>query len=433
MTSRWQADTGIWLNCPCSFQNDDFTDRFYPSAVSTLEAAVADPQTADSPGAAPVFAALVTLYDERAEKSDGGARQLYTQLAADAAIRGMAGGHANSEMRELAKAALAKALALAESRGDAKSAQEYQAQLRAFELGADGVSEDDVERTPVQDQARLAVQRRDYPQARRLLTELMGPPGAPPPPRISALQIEVFTEPGMRRLRIACSDGEEPGSAEALLASVYEALIEQHGDRVHLAEDGLHLIIPFSSSAGLMQAQDALASSLSGPPELALVRDVLQPSELFLVEAAEPLRVTETYVERISLRPSVEAWEAMSARLDRAADQAAALDQEMGNLVASMLRHDAGAWRQLRASSSVIYRARLSSEGETMREWSASPGAERSFRATAGEWREDRIKLALAGAGAGAVVLAGTATGAAMLFARLARRLRDGTKARAEG
>jgi hypothetical protein len=105
----------------------------------------------------------------------------------------------------------------------------------------------------------------------------------------------------------------------------------------------------------------------------------------------------------------------------------------MGNLVASVLRHDADAWRQLSASSSVIYKARLSSEGETMREWSASPGAERSFRATAEAWREDRIKLALAGAGAGAVVLAGTATGAAMLFARLARRLRDGTKARAEG
>jgi hypothetical protein len=151
----------------------------------------------------------------------------------------------------------------------------------------------------------------------------MGPPGAPPPPRISAMEIDVFTEPGMRRLRIACSDGEEPGSAEALLASVYEALIEQHGDRVHLAEDGLHLIIPFSSSAGLMQAQDALASSLSGPPELALVRDALQPSELSLVEASEPFRVTETYVEEVSLQPSVE-HRGVSARLDRAADQGGA-------------------------------------------------------------------------------------------------------------
>jgi hypothetical protein len=341
----------------------------------------------------------------------------------------MAGGGSDAEMRGLAVAALAKALALAESRGDAESAREYRAQLEAIESGADGASEDDRERDRARDQAQLAIQRGDYPLARRLLAGLIGTdelaPGAPLPPRISALEIEVYTEPGMRRLRIACNDGEAPGSAKALLASAHEALIARHADHAYLAEDGLHLTIPFGSPAGLMQAQDSLASSLPGLPELALVRDVLQPSGLYLVEVAEPLRVTETYGERISLRPSLEAWEAMASRLDHAADQAAAPDQEtLESLVATLLRHDADAWRELSAASGVRYRARLSGSGETLREWSASPGAERSFRATAGTWREDRVRLALAGAGAGAVVLAGIATGAVLLFIRLTRRLR---------
>jgi len=61
-----------------------------------------------------------------------------------------------------------------------------------------------------------------------------------------------------------------------------------------------------------------------------------------------------------------------------------------GNLVASLLRHDAepAPTRPL----GVIYRAD-SPANRGHREWSASPGAERSFRATAGAWREDQLKL----------------------------------------
>jgi hypothetical protein len=74
------------------FQNDDFTDRFYPSAVSTLEAAVADPLRPIRRVRRPCSLRWHP-YDERAEKSDGGAPALHT-ASADAAIRD-AGGHAN--------------------------------------------------------------------------------------------------------------------------------------------------------------------------------------------------------------------------------------------------------------------------------------------------------------------------------------------------
>ena len=117
------------------FQNASFFDRFYPSAVSSLEAAVARPEVAGSPEAASVFATLALLYDERAQASEGEDRYLYAQLAADAAIRGLAAGHAEPGLRELAAGVLERASTLAQERGDAGAARDYRATARVAPPG----------------------------------------------------------------------------------------------------------------------------------------------------------------------------------------------------------------------------------------------------------------------------------------------------------
>ena len=188
------------------FQNSSFFDRFYPSAVSSLEAAVARPEVAGSPEAASVFATLALLYDERAQASDGEDRYLYAQLAADAAIRGLAAGHAEPGLRELAAGVLERASTLAQERGDAGAERDYRAQLESLRLGANGLTADDRERARLLDEASLAIERKDYRKARQILAGLSSPdaqsPETPAAPRISALMIETSTEPGLRRLGV---------------------------------------------------------------------------------------------------------------------------------------------------------------------------------------------------------------------------------------
>ncbi len=410
------------------FQDVGFFDRFYPSAVSSLEEAVANPQVARSPEAASVFTTLALLYDERARASGGDDRYLYTQLAADVAIRGLATGHADPGLRELASRVLEQALTLAQERNDADAARNYRAQLESLQQGANGLSDDDRERTRVLDEARLALDRKDYRQARQLLAGLIAT-DAPAAPQVSALLIETSTTPGRRDIRVTSSDGEETGSGPALLQALHAALSKTTGASVNLDAQGLTITIPFIRASEMLAVQHALATRLPELPEAALLRDVLQAKELVFTAGTEPLRTTETYIEEISLQPCREQWLDIAKRLDDAAslmgapDASASLQvNDTKRLMTSVLRHDAEAWRQLNASSRVVYRLRLSDAYQIEREWSAEPGAARLLTANATRWRDEQVKRAFAGVSAGAVALAGVFTGLTLLISRLIRR-----------
>jgi hypothetical protein len=417
------------------FQNADFFDRFYPSAVSTLESSVADPALASSPESVPVFAALTTLYDARAARADGTGRYMYAQLAADAALRGVAAGHADPEMHGRAVEVVEKALALADTRDDVEAARELRAQLEALRLGANGLTADDREQAELRDKIGLLLQRKEYGDARRLLSDhfsgALAVRDLPAPPLISSLLITVTTKPGHRQFWVTASDGQESGSAHELLEAARASLAPGNSRYVGVTGDGLELDIPFSDSAELQQTQARLAASLPELPELALFRDVLLPSQLLWTAGVEPFRVVESYNEIVSLAPSDALWAANADRLETTAEEIAAADQktsaetgDVNSLISALMQHDAAAWRQFSESGGVQYDVVMSDEAPTHRRWSAKPGDRLELRATVRRWRNDQLKLGLAGAVSGAIVLAGAATGTILLIAHGARRFR---------
>lgn len=388
-------------------------ERYYPTAVATLQAGIARPGANTQPAeVAAAHAGLARLYLERAERAGPGAGDAGQQIAAqqaaaaefEAAVRLDSG---NAELRRAAADLYRQLADLAQARNDTVTAEQHRARVAALAGAQEPASPQALTEIEVLTRAAEATDAGDFELARRLIAETFGAGAAALPdlPRPAAAQIvaRVTTSPTQRMLAMHwLADGPLP-DLDARIAEAAAALAPLA--QVQPGRAALTLTLPYDAAAGWIDAQARLADALPPTPELALLAAALRPQQLVWQQETDSLRTAECYVEQVDLRDAWVAWEGMAARLEEAG-QAVAGRSPADRLAAvqrALWAHDAAAWRALAQNSRIVYETSIGTEA---RQWEVVAGAARTLEASVARPRLDRASLIAAAAALAVLLLA---------------------------
>lgn len=392
---------------PPAFQTKGYFERFFPSAVATLQTSLAHSGDAAPTDLAATHARLAELYLFQTARLLNKDTDTYLQLAAAELTAALALRPADVSIRQEAADLHRQLLAQARARGDALAVQEHQTRLAALDTATGLPAAQTLTQAAALALAEQAVAQDDLASAAQRVTEAFGadvivaPSGAAP--RIQQALVSVSTTPTGRRIEMQVVG--TAGRAGPLLAEAAQALAGV--GQVEVGADRLALFLPDIDVGSLLAAQAAAAEALAGMPELALLAAALSPAQQARQIETLPFLTIERYVEAADLGPARAQWEAQAQRLEAAAAAASAGEDashaaQLGRVQATLWIRDAAAWRALVERSRATYRVMLATQAE-VRTWELFAGEARTLTAEARSWRADRLAWV---AGGSALLLA---------------------------
>jgi hypothetical protein len=376
----------------------DYYNRYFPSEVAELQAALKASDRSSPTKVAAIHLRLAEIYLGHAERLGLGSDSAYLQSAATELEAAIALDNADATVRSTAISLYAQLAQAAGARGDQATAAQHLARVAALDATGSNASPEALAQATLLVRANEALARGDLRAARQLVAEGFGAGAVTrtdaPPPRAGQALVTVTTTAGERDIIFRLVGGN-PSAISALLADTASALAGVSAVRVSTAGDRITVAIPYTDGRGLMAIQAKLAAALPDEPELALLGAVLSPRQLAWENRSGLLGSSVRYVERIDLGPAWQAWEARAHQIEAAGfgqDAPGTTNSELARLQRAFWADDAAAWRKLAAESQVDYRVKIASE-EPEKHWEAAAGATRMLEAEARSLMPAQIAL----------------------------------------
>jgi len=363
-------------------QNPDIFERYYPLAVASYS----QTQTLapDDPDA---YLALAQLYRIRADMSPDEASP-YKALAINELLKALEHGVADPAIRKEVIKGFSTLIAQARISSDFDAANAYLQQLEALsQAHPDLINSEEVqsERQALAiDWAEHVLDDQGPAPARAVLAQTFGQDVVQPPgaafARINSLYIVVHTEPHSRIIDINAAMRSGDSALISQLAQVFDQTGVADVQLQEVDPTLLHLEIPFTDAADLLNRQTILADAIPPEAEWALVGAILQPASLRWRQTDERWRSIETYEEQVSL-VAVSADAGMQALLlERTANSDNAADP-LNRLLVRIWTQEADVWRSMAENSSARYTLTLYPRpgAPLIQTWSLFPGDELSM------------------------------------------------------
>ncbi len=381
----------IYVELATAMDDPALFDRYFPLAVAAFHQA----QT-DAPTDPTAYQTLADLYRRRAARTDP-PDPIYLALATDQLALALENGVRDPSIIATVAQDFATAIAQARQARQYDTANAYLARLQALATKSQTPLESEAlaqqRQGLVIDWTRAVLNEQGPMAARDILGENFGHLVAAQPStgrfaRMNSLQVDVETQPGLRRLRIVALPRE---GGEQLVQSLHDALRASGAATVTLINTQpptFQLDIPFHDGAELAMRQEALASSVSGEPEWAALAASLRPGALTWQQKDERWRSRDLYAETIDLSEVDTRIEDEAQTLEQAAAQVDT-SQPLMVLLGEIWRAEAGVWRQLAANSQARYTLTLypNPGAAIVRTWALAAGGSVQMQGQAVQYR----------------------------------------------
>lgn len=383
----------IYVELATAANDPALFDRYFPLAVAAYHQA-----QIGAPADPAAYQSLADLYRRRAARTDP-PDPTYLALATDQLATALENGVRDPGMVTAVTQEFAAAIAQARQAQQFDTANAYLARLQTLAAKSQTPLESEAlaqqRQGLVIDWARAVLHEQGPMAARAILEENFGHLIAAKPfagrfARMNSLQVEAETQPGLRRLRVIALPRED---GEQLVQDLHDALRASGAATVTLISTQpptFQLDIPFRDGDELKMRQGAIASSVSGEPEWALLAALLRPDALAWQRTDERWRSRDIYTETIDLGEVETQIENEAQTLEQAAAQVDAA-QPLMVLLGEIWRAEAGVWRQLAANSQARYILTLypNPGAVIVRTWALAPGGSTPMRGQAMQyhWR----------------------------------------------